>query len=163
MVYYYDMDVTIRSLVQNDAKISYLWRCDPEIWKYTGFKPMRPITYEIEKEWIKKVLKRKDEIRFAICVGNKNEYVGNVQLTNITETCAQFHIFVGKKELHNKGIGAKATNLILNYSKKILKLKMVYLFVNKNNIAAIKSYKKCGFCEIEKYRKQLKLYKKLNK
>jgi len=157
------MDVTIRFLEENDAKISYLWRCDPEIWKYTGSKPMRAITYEIEKEWIQKVLKRKDEIRFAICVGNKNEYVGNVQLTNIAETCAEFHVFVGKKEFHNKGIGTKATNLILNYSNEVLKLKTIYLFVNKNNIAAIKSYKKCGFCEVGKYREQLKLSIKLNK
>lgn len=157
------MDVSIRPLEANDAKISYLWRSDSEIWKYTGSKPTQNITYEIEKEWIQKVLKREDEIRFAICVGNKNEYVGNVQLTNITETDAEFHIFVGNRGFHNKGIGTKAANLILNYSDKVLKLKTVYLFVNKNNIAAIKSYEKCGFYQVESNKEQLKLIIKLNK
>ncbi|PVX46612.1 RimJ/RimL family protein N-acetyltransferase [Flavobacterium sp. 103] len=155
------MEVTIRPLEENDAKISYLWRNDIEIWKYTGSKPTQAITYEIEKEWIKKVLKRENEIRFAICVGDNNEYVGNVQLTNITKTDAEFHIFVGNKEFHNKGIGTKATNLILNYSDKVLQLKIVYLFVNKENVAAIKSYKKCGFYEIERNKEQLKLIIKL--
>lgn len=157
------MAVSIRLLEEEDAKMSYLWRRDPEIWKYTGSKPTQEITYEIEKEWIKKVLKRKDEIRFAICVGSKNEYVGNVQLTNITKTDAEFHIFVGNKDFHNKGIGTKATNLILNYAAKVLKLEMVYLIVNKNNIAAIKSYEKCGFYEIETNKEQLKLIIYLNK
>ena len=157
------MDVSIRLLEEEDAKISYLWRRNPEIWKYTGAKPTDEITYEIEKEWIQKVLKREDEIRFAICVGSKNEYVGNVQLTNITKTDAEFHIFVGNKDFHNKGIGTKAANLILNYSDKVLKLKMVYLFVNKNNSAAIKSYEKCGFFEIERNKEQLKLIINLNK
>jgi RimJ/RimL family protein N-acetyltransferase len=155
------MEVTIRPLKENDAKISYLWRNDAEIWKYTGSKPTQPITYEIEKEWIQKVLKREDEIRFAICVGDNNEYVGNVQLTNITKTDAEFHIFVGNKKFHNKGIGTKATDLILNYSHKVLQLKTVYLFVNKENVTAIKSYKKCGFYEIERNKEQLKLIIKL--
>ncbi len=157
------MAVSIRLLEEEDAKMSYLWRRDPEIWKYTGSKPTQEITYEIEKEWIKKVLNRKDEIRFAICVGSKNEYVGNVQLTNITKTDAEFHIFVGNKDFHNKGIGTKATNLILNYAAKVLKLEMVYLIVNKNNIAAIKSYEKCGFYEIGTNKEQLKLIIYLNK
>ena len=156
------MEVIIRLLEENDAKVSHLWRGNPEIWKYTGSKPPQSVTYEMEIEWIKKALKRENEIRFAICVGNENEYVGNVQLTNITETDAEFHIFVGKKEFHNKGVGTKATNLILNYSDEVLKLKMVYLFVNKNNNGAIKAYEKCGFCEVESDREQLKLIIKLN-
>jgi len=157
------MDVSIRLLEEKDAQKSYIWRNDSEVWKYTGSKPTQKITYENEIEWIKKVLKREDEIRFAICVGNESEYVGNVQLTNITNTDAEFHIFVGNKDFQNKGIGTKATNLILNYSKEVLKLKTVYLFVNQNNLAATKAYKKCGFFEVEKNNDQLKLIINLNK
>lgn len=155
------MDIAIRLLEKNDAKISYLWRNDLEIWKYTGSRPTQNITYEMELEWIQEVLKREDEIRFAICVGDKNEYIGNVQLTNITETDAEFHIFLGNKEFHNKGIGTKATILILNYSHKILKLKTIYLLVNQYNVGAIKAYKKCGFCQVESHKEQLKFMIKL--
>ena len=157
------MDVSIRLLEEKDAKTSYAWRNDPEIWKYTGSKPTKIITFETENEWIKEVLKRKDEIRFAICVGNKKEYVGNVQLTKISNIDAEFHIFIGNKFFLNKGIGTKATVLVLSYAIDILKLQTVYLFVNKNNAAAIKSYYKCNFFEVERNCDQLKLIINLSK
>ena len=156
------MQVAIRPLEENDAKTSYLWRSDPEIWKYTGSKPNMVVTQQIEKEWIKEVLARKNEIRFAICVGVDKEYIGNIQLTNITTDNAEFHIFIGKKEYHNKGIGTQATNLLLEYARKDLKLKEVYLFVNKSNIAAIKAYNKCGFFETDTTEDKLRLIKNLN-
>lgn len=157
------MNITIRLLGESDAKTSYIWRSDPEIWRFTGSKPNLNVSYEIEQDWIKTVLKRKDEIRFAICVGSQNEYVGNVQLTKITTEDAEFHIFIGKKEFHNQGIGSKATDLILQYAFDNLNLQNVFLFVNKDNIAAIKSYKKCGFKEIETSENELKLIIKNNK
>jgi len=156
------VQVAIRPLEENDAKTSYLWRRDPEIWKYTGSKPNVVVTQQIEEEWIKEVLARKNEMRFAICVGNDKEYIGNIQLTNITPANAELHIFIGKKEYHNKGIGTQATNLLLAYAREELKLNEVYLFVNKNNIAAIKAYKKCGFFETEANEDQLRLIKNLN-
>lgn len=150
------MDVYIRPLELDDAKVSYLWRQDAQIWIYTGSKPDSLITYEVEKEWLKNALKRKNEIRFAICVGDSREYIGNVQLTNISQDEAEFHIFIGKKEFHNKGIGTKATKLILEYAKTIIKLIRVYLWVNKENTSAIRAYKKSGFIEDEQIGEQLK-------
>ena len=151
------MDLILRKLKEEDAKKSYLWRLDDEIWKFTISRPPKKITYEIEKKWIQTVLRKNDERRFAICVGEKMEYIGNVQLTNIDKSSAEFHIFIGKKENHNIGLGTKATKLILDYATKELKLNIIYLYVNKNNIAAIKSYKKCGFYEVEKNEKIIKL------
>lgn len=156
------MNVTIRLLEEKDATVSYLWRNDLEIWKYTGSRPSKTITREIEEEWIQKVLKREDEIRFAICVGDEKEYVGNIQLTNITKEDAELHIFIGNKNFHNKGVGTAATKLILSYSQDILKLKSVYLFANKNNLAAIRSYQKSGFSEDGNNKDQMKLIIKLN-
>lgn len=150
------MNVYLRPLELNDAKISYLWRQDPLIWFYTGSRPDSLISYEVEKEWLKNALKRENEIRFAICAGNTGEYVGNVQLTNISQEEAEFHIFIGKRDFHNKGIGTKATKLILEYAQMIKKLKRVYLWVNKENKSAIRSYKNAGFIEDEQQREQLK-------
>jgi RimJ/RimL family protein N-acetyltransferase len=150
------MNVYLRPLELNDAKISYLWRQDPLIWFYTGSRPDSLISYEVEKEWLKNALKRENEIRFAICAGNTGEYVGNVQLTNISQEEAEFHIFIGKRDFHNKGIGTKATKLILEYAQTIKKLKRVYLWVNKENKSAIRSYKNAGFIEDEQQREQLK-------
>lgn len=93
------MKIIIRELEVDDAKISWKWRNDPEVWRLTGRKWNNHVTYEIEKEWIKKVKEEKNSLRFAICVGEENEYVGNVQLTNIEEESAIFHIFIGNKKI----------------------------------------------------------------
>ncbi len=139
------MKVIIRPLVINDAEISYVWRNDPEVWRYTGAKPEKLITQEIEKAWLSDVLLRDNEKRFAICIGEYEEYIGNIQLTDIDERTGQYHIFIGNKNYWGKGIATIATGLILKYAFDVLKLKEVYLIVKKENLAAIKTYVKCGF------------------
>jgi len=139
------MRVTIRPLKLEDANISYKWRNNPEIWKYTGNRPDKEISLEMEIDWFKKVSLRNTEKRFAICVGEIEEYVGNIQLTEINENSAQFHIFIGNEKYHNLGIGSKASVQIIKYGFEILKLKEIYLHVKVENLPAIKSYKKCGF------------------
>jgi len=149
------MKVTIRFLEETDALLSYKWRNNPEIWQYTGNKPDKEINLEIEKEWIENVLQRQSEKRFAICIGDKLEYVGNVQLTDITKEKAQFHIFIGERKYHGLGIGTKATKLLLDYGFNILSLNEIYLAVSKLNVPAIKSYKKSGFEIRETFESQL--------
>lgn len=139
----------IRPLKISDADFSWRWRNDPEIWKLTGRTWQRFVTREMEKNWISKVIKNTNERRFAICVGDNEQYVGNVQLTDIENEKAQFHIFVGDKSKWGKGIGTQATKLLLEYAFAKLKLQTVYLIVNMKNQAAIRSYQKSGFRILE--------------
>ena len=139
------MKVHLRPLQETDAKKSWKWRNDLNVWKFTGNRPSTYITAEIELDWIREALNRSDEIRFAICVGEFNEYVGNAQLTSITSDDAEFHIFIGEKISRNQGVGSKATQLVIDYAKKNLGLKNIYLHVHPENIAAIRAYIKCGF------------------
>lgn len=147
-------DIYIRPLEVNDAYISVLWRNNPEIWRYTGSKPDKVITLAMELSWIKMAIEKINEKRFAICILKTNQYIGNIQLTDITETDAQFHIFIGESEFWNQGIGTKATNLLIEYGINTLGLSSIYLYVNSNNKPAIKSYLKNGFdiiqCDNEK-------------
>ncbi len=143
------MNCYLRPLVKEDAQVSYNWRNDSEIWKHTGSRPNILITPQIEETWILEAIARKNEIRFAICIEETNEYIGNVQLTKITEIDAEFHIFIGMKQFWGMNLGQKATLLMLNYGFEKLKLKAIYLFVSKKNGAAISIYKKCGFISIE--------------
>ena len=136
------MIVSVRPLKKEDALTSYKWRNNPVVWKYTGSRPDRYITPEIEMEWITRVLKNTDEKRYAIIA--ENEYVGNVQLLNITKQSAEFHIFIGDTNFWNKGVATKATMLVIKEAKK-LNLDYITLKVNKSNTAAIKLYNKAGF------------------
>ncbi|SFE69542.1 GNAT family N-acetyltransferase [Flavobacterium xueshanense] len=135
--------ILIRPLVIEDALISWKWRNDPEVWSQTGNRPDRLITPVIEMEWIQRVVNEESSRRFAITVDD--QYVGNVQLTDIADTKAQFHIFIGEKSFWGKGVANQATSQILIYAKKMLALKEVFLYVKKSNISAIKVYQKNHF------------------
>ena len=137
------MKVEIRPLIIDDARKSWKWRNDPLIWKYTGSSPKVKITQNIEIKWIKEVLRRKDEKRFAICVDNI--YVGNIQLTGITKFDAEYHIFIGDKKYWGRGIGKAATQLLIEFGFSELGLKEIYLWVTKLNKSAIRIYKSSGF------------------
>lgn len=139
-------NVLIRPLLVEDAEISFQWRNDPEIWKFTGSRPDRYITYEIEKEWIKNAINETDSFRFAIIVDNK--YIGNIQLTNVDKEKAQYHIFIGEKAFWGKGIGTLATYQLLRFSEERLNLEYIYLFVDSKNSSAIRLYTKCGFKKV---------------
>ena len=141
------MFIELRPLKKEDALISYKWRNDPEIWKYTGSKPDKTITPEIETEWIERVLLKRDEMRFAILADGK--YVGNTYLTGIKNGYAEFHIFIGEKEYWNKGVATKALENIIEIAKKE-KIKTLTLTVNIKNKAAFLLYTKFGFKQKDK-------------
>jgi len=139
--------VYIRPLCFEDAQISYKWRNDPEVWKFTGSQPDREITHNIELDWIKKVIADDSGRRFAIIADD--QYVGNIQLTNIKDRKAEYHIFIGDKIWWGKGISYLATYQILHFAKEELHLEEVFLSVREENIAAVKSYRNSSFAEDE--------------
>ena len=141
-------NVSIRPLELSDANVSWEWRNDSEIWKYTFSKPDKYITPLIERDWIKKVIAVKTSRRFAIIVDAV--YVGNIQLTNIIEgEKVYYHIFIGDKNYWGKGVAKAATFQILSFAKDVLDLKCVFLEVKKENLSAIKLYKNIGFRILE--------------
>jgi len=136
--------VLIRPLEEKDAYISYKWRNDPEIWKFTGNKPDKVITQEIELNWIKNVLRESNSFRFAICVDDK--YIGNIQITNVIEKkSGEYHVFIGEKSYWGKGIATLATFQLIRFAKNGLNLKELFLYVKPENKVAIRVYEKCSF------------------
>lgn len=89
------MKIVIRPLQIKDAYTSVRWRNDKEVFKYTGNTYNNEVTLESELNWIKKAISNPHEYRCAIIVDG--EYVGNTYLTNINNTTARFHIFIGEK------------------------------------------------------------------
>lgn len=153
--------VAIRPLTVSDAQISWRWRNDPDVWFYTGSKPDRVITPELEVSWIESALKRSDERRFAICLGEEGRYIGNCQLTGIDSIVAELHIFIGETIYHHLGIGTQAIRLVLEYAREELKLQRIHLMVHKENRSAIAAYQKCGFRLLADCNGKLKMEKEL--
>lgn len=138
-------EIYLRPLQKGDAYTSWLWRNDPDVWTYTGSKPDRYITKEIEYEWICRALSDGNSKRYAICQSDDHEHIGNIQLTDINNNKAQLHIFIGNKNYWGKGIGTLATKKILDIAFYEMLLNEVYLSVNSKNRAAISCYIKNGF------------------
>lgn len=147
------MKIFLRDLKPDDANISWKWRNDPEIWKLTGRRWDGQVTKEIERLWIREVVKRKDEKRFAICLHENQKYVGNVQLTGITAEQAFLHIFIGDKDYWGMGIATEAVFLVQKFGFHKLNLKRIFLKVKNENTAAIRVYQRSGFRTI-KYLKE---------
>jgi RimJ/RimL family protein N-acetyltransferase len=141
--------IFLRPLALDDAATSYKWRNNPEVWKYSLFNPSVPISLEQESAWLEDVLKRTDQKRFAICLTKNEKYIGNIQLIAIVDQHAEFHLFIGDENYWGKGIGTKATKLILDYAFLTLNLNYIRLDVNKNNVAALKIYTRQGFIELD--------------
>lgn len=138
-------NVYIRPLRVKDAYTSWKWRNDEDVWRFTGRTSLKKIELQDELNWINKVLNNSDERRFAICLAQNDRYIGNIQLTDIVENSAQYHIFIGEKEYWGQGIALKASRLLLEYAKINLNLRTIYLFVKKDHTAAIKLYSGLGF------------------
>lgn len=140
------MDVYIRKLELEDAYVSYKWRNDSEVFKYTGTVYDHEITLETELHWIEKVIKKDDEYRCAIIADGC--YVGNIYLTNIDDEQAYYHIFIGDKSFWGKGVAKKASIEIIRYGFEHLNLKKIVLEVHPQNNTAIRLYEKLGFAMI---------------
>jgi len=141
------MQVTIRPLQVQDAYTSVNWRNDTEVFKYTGNTYDHEITVESELEWIRRVIVNPNDYRCAILADNV--YVGNIYLTDIQEGVATYQVFIGDRNYWGRGVAKKASEIILNYAFRELKLERVYLRVKKGNVPAIMLYRALCFKEIE--------------
>jgi RimJ/RimL family protein N-acetyltransferase len=149
--------IYLRPLELKDAEVSYKWRNDPDIWTYTKFVLKNQITPDIERQWLSNKINLANEKRFAICTKESNKYIGNIQLINIDEESAEFHLFIGDKAYWGKGIGYQASVMVLKYAFYNLHLKSIFLEVHADNAAAYSIYRKVGFETISKDSEFLKM------
>ena len=126
-------NVYIRPLQVGDALTSYQWRNDPKIWRFTGSRPDRYITSEMETAWLTSALLRENEKRFAICLCENDKYIGNVFFTDIKDGAAQLHIFIGEIRFWGNNRAYESSWLALECGFTWLQFELVYIEMHKNN------------------------------
>ena len=140
-----------------DLKTSYKWRNDKSIWTKTvgeGKFKSKKTSHKDEIEWFNKNKKKKDRKNLSIFLQN-NKLIGNIYFTNILNRRAEFQIVIGDKNYWNKSLGYKSTKLSLTFANVNFNINEFYLFVKKDNIFAIKIYKKIGFRIIKSNLKEI--------
>ena len=97
----------------------------------------------------KKTLAELTGYRFAMISIDGDALIGHISLHDIDHLNrnAFLGIFIGDAEHRNKGYGAEAIRLVLDYGFRTLNLHSIMLSVHADNCAAIGCYKKVGFRE----------------
>jgi RimJ/RimL family protein N-acetyltransferase len=139
--------VTLRELSREDIPVVNGWRQDRDLVDGLG-APARYITEEVDHVWFEDYLRRRGvDVRCAILVDGETEPVGLVSLTGIdpVHRRGEFHLLIGRRDLHGRGLGSDATRQMLRHAFHDLNLHRVFLSVLSSNAAAIRVYEKAGF------------------
>lgn len=138
------MRISLRRLSETDTSLVVRWRNQEEVRRNLYTK--EELTEEQHLNYYKtRILTGLCE-QFIILA--EEEPVGTVFLKNIDrkKNVAEFGIFLG--EQRGKGIGAKATKLMLEHAFHTMELERVVLSVLPDNLAAIRAYERVGFLRI---------------
>lgn len=137
------MKVTIRKFEKTDIVNKIKWINNPENNIYLHYD--LPLMKDKTEGWFEK---NKDSAeRYDAVIEVDDIAVGIIGLLNIDKKNrkAEYYVTIGEKEYRGKGISVKATKLLIEYAFQRLGLNRIYLYVEKENISAIKSYERIGF------------------
>lgn len=136
----------LRELREEDLKDITLYVNDYDIYSdFTDSAPF-PKTIEFQRKWMEN--SSSDKIRtFAIEIRETHEFIGTCQLRaiDVINKSATLSIIIGKKNVHGKGYGSDAMQLLLRYGFMELNLNRITLQVYSDNKGAIRLYEKSGF------------------
>lgn len=140
------VQIKLRELSKHDIPELNRWRNDPAVTEQLGAN-FHYIDQSIDENWFADYQKsRHQHVRLSIINAETDEYIGNVNLTNIhpINRCAEFSIVIGNPNYWGKGIGTQAGIKMLEHAFQNLNLHRVYLYVLTENQRAIRLYERMG-------------------
>lgn len=143
----YDEQIYLRPLQRSDINDAYLgWLNDPEIASYLD-SGIFPTTRDDLARFYDGTVGNPNQVTLAIVVHSCHSHIGNVKLgpINWVYRKATFGILIGDKSWWNKGVGTRATRLMVEYGFFRLNLNRIDLGVYAEHEAAIKIYQRIGF------------------
>ena len=140
------LNTYLRALEIDDYMKIHKWRQDPEIARNFGGIPLFSSS-ENEKKWVENKIFDKENVCCAICLKEKNEFIGCIFLNNIDYHNRTGHvpIFMGEKKHWGKGYATEARVLMLYYAFFKRGLNRVWARVLEDNIAALKMLERTGY------------------
>lgn len=139
---------------EEDVEIFTQWLNDFETTDYLG-RSSALVKLSGEKEYLQKAIENNAR-KFVIINSENDKMIGTIALENIDSInrCAVLGIFIGDKNFRNNGYGSEAIKLLLDYGFNYLNLESIKLDLLEFNERALACYKKCGFKETGRRRKQ---------
>lgn len=155
--------INIRPIKKSDTNNIIKWRNNQNVLK--NFIYQKELTKKEHFNWLKTQVKTKKVFQFIIHDNENSKDIGSVYIRNIDlqNKKAEFGIFIGDDSSRGKGFGFLATQKILEFSFRKIKLNKIYLRVISKNNKAISSYKKSGFVQEGLFREDVIInHKKIN-
>lgn len=144
-----DKTLYLRALKLEDAEGAYpSWFNDSKVTQYNSHGAIH-YTKEMAKEYIQNINSKNNIEVFAIVLKENDQHIGNISLQNIDykAQCAEYAILIGEHSIYSKGIGFKASSLLMEYAFNTLKLKTLYCGTSVYNIGMQKLALKLGFTQ----------------
>lgn len=125
------------------------WINDFEVTRYLG-QAARCYSLESEKKALEKLVT--EGHNFAVVLKGEERLIGNASVFDVQHLHqrAEIGLFIGEASDRGKGYGQEIIKLLVDYCFRYLNLNNIMLKVFSGNVAAINTYRKCGFKEIGK-------------
>jgi ribosomal-protein-alanine N-acetyltransferase len=130
------------------------WMNNPAVYEYMESGG----NYTIEHlESFLETVEKSDICFWAIIKKNGNEHIGNIKIDplNPKHLYGEYGIMIGDPNAWGQGFAYEASQVVLEYCFKILKLRKINLGVRGQNFSAIKLYKNLGFTLEGVYKNQI--------
>lgn len=140
------LSIGLRPYQLSDAKTSWRWRLDRDLWKWTTKHPYEcEFSEATETAWAKNVLTTPTRRLFAVCHTSSHRHIGNLYLSKLKETeSAEIGLVIGERSEWGKGYGAAAISAFKIIAKEIYGLRTLTMEIAAENIASQKMFMKCG-------------------
>lgn len=148
--------VYLRGVEKKDLSTMFQWANDSEVTRLMimGFKPNN---IELMEEEYNRSIRSNNEIVLLIVDKKTEKIIGTTgfYMMNWVTRSAEYRILIGEKDFWGKGHGSEVANLMLTYAFDKLNLEKVWLGVNVENKAALKSYENAGYVKEGVLRKEI--------
>ncbi len=146
----YGERIRLRAVDRQDLPNFVDWLNDPEISE--GLSIYLPLSQTDEESWFEDMHKLPAEQHpLVIEIRSKESWqmIGDCGFNFIDQhnRSGEVGIFIGRKDLWNRGYGSEAMCLLLKHGFNTLNLHRIFLRVFESNARAVRSYEKAGFVQ----------------
>lgn len=139
----------LRALEAKDLDFLYALENDAEIWEISN--TLKPYSRAVLRNYLENAHRDIYEVKqLRLCICNPNdESVGFIDLFDFDPKHSRAGIgIILNTANRNKGLGAEALSLLLDYTFSVLELHQVYANILEDNLMSIHLFEKLGFEQV---------------
>ncbi len=141
-------NVLLRAVEPEDIDIIHQWENNPEIWKVSN--TLVPFARHIITKYVENAhhdIHTEKQLRLMIDLTSEKKTVGTIDLFEYDpfHRRAGVGILIAETTERQKGYGAEALQLIINYAFDVLDLRQLFCNIAESNKNSINLFEKFGF------------------